>query len=158
MRCVLGAYASSPPELCNVPLAMNRGGSCKLTNTDPPNAASQQGRWPVTSTTLKGVHGLHPCDKEISTSWQHDATLHGQHKSDKELFLSQDFSLPIASANTLSGPEHHGMDRQAHPYRGTRGATWITLASIQGICTLFLFFLFPLVKEKTNIIQRQKGR
>jgi hypothetical protein len=70
-------------------------------------------------------------------------------------YLSLLFSLPIASANTFFGQEHHGTDRQAHRYRGTQEATRIMLASIQGIHTLFFYFF--LLKGESNMIQKQKG-
>jgi hypothetical protein len=70
------------------------GLSLHANDIDPPDAARQQGRWSITSTTLKGVRGFCLFDEEIPTSQRHDATLHRRHKSDKELpFLAPFLSL-----------------------------------------------------------------
>jgi hypothetical protein len=46
--------------------------------------------------TLKGVRGLHLCDEGVSIGRQHDATLHGRQKLDKE--PPQQIRFPARSA------------------------------------------------------------
>jgi hypothetical protein len=64
------------------------------------------------------------------------ATRCKQHKTDKE-------SLPLApsSLNILAGKlpsqGYRAMGRSSSPYRDTRGAAQIALASIQDLCTHF---------------------
>jgi hypothetical protein len=99
-------------------------------------------------TTQKGVHSRHICNKEISTSRQHDASPRKQRKPDKEL-LFQVFS-PLSSYHIgkyVSQLRVPWYARASPPISQHLGAIRIGLASIEEVCTRFLF---PPVKNSNN--------